>query len=446
MEPIKTLRNMKKFIFSSFAGGLAALTLSSVSVHGLDLQAHVSSSAPVAPTNAVGYDYTFNCHDFGINFQDHPELNCWFITVGWPAIPNDDSTRYSIRWTWQGSGWPISNLRRVTYTCGEPALDFGYSNSDNVEVTRVSSVQVVPSLNIHNGAVACTFISNNDSPFRFFGTNWEIQAINSAGASDWQPLQIVNNAMPVVRHLAAKTSPSTIKVTWSPPAVNSFSQIIVPTGFYNVTLRSPSGTTLSCRTILLQCSFSELVTTQAYAASVSVETEQGSMGPNSLGYLVYPVNSSRLKVVTPSPTFKRTLVALAYGVAPGSKVIVGVPGKRSACTANAAGQCTVRFTTKPGTWNILAQRGSKTATTKAWYPSVKLPARSRRGESFNLGITSAPPKVAVVLTLSDGRTINATTGGSGAVHLNISTPMAAFLTVGVSIAGIGFGLFDVQVS
>ena len=250
---------------------------------------------------------------------------------------------------------------------------------------------------------------------------------------------------PTVAFDSVTTSTGSVTPSWS--VESGSSQVVAQNGFIDATAQAPSGETYTCRTQGASCSIMGLNPTTPYLVSVSAETLSGAGIPTFFDGLIYPVTASKLTVKAIPIAFSKSLTALAYGVAPGTVVKIGIPGQNTTCTANDAGQCTASLkTSKTGSWTILAKAGSQTATASAWYPALKVTAGVHHGKPFTVNITHAPPKAPVVLTLSDGRTIKATTSTAGGVVVSVKTTKADFLTVNVSISGTAFGPYDVQVS
>jgi len=180
---------------------------------------------------------------------------------------------------------------------------------------------------------------------------------------------------------------------------------------------------------------------------VAADYNVGSGMSTELATPVYPMPSSKLAVETTPTAVQGRFTVVISGSTLGSLVNIGVPGKQTTCKANAVGQCTATLSaSKPGSYNVLAVSGKQSAVTQVWVPAITVPKGVIHGKSFNVAISHAPPKAAVIVTTNDGRTIKAMTNSAGGVSVPVKTTTRAFLTVNVSVAGTAFGPYDVQVS
>ena len=446
------MRNLWK---SAVAIVAISASLSTGLAGGSAVKAHDAGVAPVAPMTIYGLQSKAPCNPSVAQIEHLTPANpydqtvwCFGYRFSWPSsdvATNPSSTKYQVQWFFGGGAQILG------FTCGDPSSDFfqgGLNATPTKEYMMFSSA-----MSTNQDLTTCdsTWFDWSGGGGGFTGfksavTPMLVTAVSSGGSSTPSTVTWLSTSnSPTVSAVTVQSKPSSVVTTWA--GLSGDTTEVIANGFYDVVASPPSGSSVTCRTKALSCTLTGLNPSTPYLVTVSTETNVGPANPIGPSYSIYPVAATKLAVKAIPVAFNQNVYALAYGIAPGSIVKIGIPGQKTSCTANELGQCTVELSaTKTGSWTILAQSGTQTAIASAWYPAVHVTVGVHHGKPFTVNIINAPPKAPVVLTLSDGRTIRATTSTAGGVVVKVNTTKAAFLSVAVSISGTAFGSYDVQVS
>jgi hypothetical protein len=175
-----------------------------------------------------------------------------------------------------------------------------------------------------------------------------------------------------------------------------------------------------------------------YVISVTAANANGAGAALASSSTVYAVASTALTVN--APTFGVAtgvnFSVVVTGAAPGASVSVLVGTTTVTGVANSLGQLVVSAkVSTTGSATVKATTGGKSVTTKVHAPKVTVAKTVVHGKTLNVAIATAPPKAAVLVSISDGRKFTATASATGAADVKVSAPTKGTLTVTVSVGG-----------
>jgi hypothetical protein len=211
---------------------------------------------------------------------------------------------------------------------------------------------------------------------------------------------------------------------------------------FNVTASPGGATCVVVPSVSPSCALTALKPFTPLTVTATVTTALGTSTASTDGVgPVYPASRPSFGVETSASVLSagEQVSVLVVNAPVATTVTVGMSnGTTTTCRTSAAGQCLVHLTATSVGRDVVSASYAKrrSLTTTVYVPLVVVPTTAKHATTVKEVINDAPPKAAVIVTLSDGRTLHAVVGAAGTATVAIAVKVKGTLTVTTSVAGV----------
>ena len=277
--------------------------------------------------------------------------------------------------------------------------------------------------------LSCAYLPDQD-----FGSKVRCWGLGSAVGAAQPRLNAIAAAKPTA--VAALAGDRSAHVSWS-SVTDGLS------GDIHTAVASPGGQ--SCTTVELSCTVEGLSNREHYTFTVTATNAGGASEPSAPSNEVLPLVPGFQAWADDAVLPVGSATTVNIGQAAPNVVVTVTGALKAAVSTDASGLGTVAFTpAKSGVHKLTAaytvKVGKKTskysANAQVYAPSATGPGKVKAGKTGKFSVTYAPPGAAVAVHLSDGRTLTATSDGTGKAAVSPIFGTIGPVTYTFSVSGV----------